>query len=136
MSKLSATCLEGRAHLWNLKSPNPNGTYVGWTGNVEKSNHTVWGGRFLHQNSDVFVTIGGSGAVKLWKYICHKETYQTNHKENIPVISGNLEKLQEIQIAEQPISAFDWSPDKLGLAVSTSFDQKVRLLAFTNLDKL
>lgn len=136
MSKLSATCLEGRAYLWDLRASNLNGNYGGWTGNVEKSNHTVWGGRFLHQNRDVFVTIGGSGAVKIWKYKYHKETHQINHEDNISGISGNLEKLQECQIAEQPISAFDWSPDKLGLAVSTAFDQKVRLLAFTNLDKL
>ena len=45
-----------------------------------------------------------------------------------------VEKLQETQISEQPISAFDWSPDKLGLAVSTSFDQKMRVLAVTNLE--
>lgn len=136
MSKLSATCLQGRAYIWDLAESNTNKNIVAWTGNVENGNHTVWGGRFLPQNKDTFVTIGGSGAVKLWKYKYPKKTNQNNLEENSFDTSCRLEKLQECQIAEQPIAAFDWSPDKIGLAVSTAFDQRVRLLAFTNLDRL
>lgn len=135
MSKLSATCLKGRVHVWDLTS-DVKERYTEWTGNVE-SNHTIWGGRFLHQNKDVLVTISGSGSVALWKYN-HLETIhnKTNKEDNPQGKSGKLEKVLDCQIAEQPITGFDWSPDKLGLAVATAFDQKVRLLAFTQLNNL
>ena len=51
-------------------------------------------------------------------------------------MAGSLEKLQECQIADQPVSGFDWSPDKTGLAVTTSFDQKIRLVIVTKLNTL
>ena len=121
--------------MWDLTS-DVKERYTQWTGNVE-SNHTIWGGRFLHQNKDVLVTISGSGSVALWKYN-HFETIhnKTNKEDNPQGKSGKLEKVLDCQIAEQPISGFDWSPDKLGLAVATAFDQKVRLLAFTQLNNL
>ena len=134
MSKLSATCLKGRVHLWDLTS-DVKERYIEWTGTVE-SNHTIWGGRFLHQNKDVFVTISGSGSVALWKYNHFETICNQNKGDNPQGKSGRLEKVQDCQVAEQPISGFDWSPDKLGLAVATAFDQKVRLLAFTQLNNL
>ena len=110
-----------------------------WTGRVEKGHHaTVWGGRFLHQNKDVLVTMGGGGAVSLWKYNYTAKTHNKDHHEDIlqDGMTGKLEKLCECQIAEQPVTGFDWSPDKLGLAVATAFDQKVRLVIFTRLNAL
>ena len=44
--------------------------------------------------------------------------------------------LQNCKIAEQPISGLDWSPDKMGLAVTTAFDQKIRLVIVTKLNIL
>ena len=136
MSKLSATCLKGRVHVWDLRTSNVKEPYTEWTGNVEKSNHTIWGGRFLHQNKDVLVTLSGSGSVALWKYNYCETAHNKTNKDNVRGKSGKLENIQDFQVSEQPISGFDWSPDKLGLAVSTAFDQKVRLLAFTQLNKL
>ena len=135
MSKLSATCLQGCVHLWDLKGLDKCESFSKFTEKIDNNNHTIWGGRFLHQNRNVFVTIDGSGAVKSWKYEDPKLSSETNN-DNSKNVPSYLEKLQECQISDQPISAFDWSPDMPGLAVSTSFDQKVRLLAFTNLDKL
>lgn len=135
MSKLSATCLQGCVHLWDLKGLDKSESFSKFTEKIDNNNHTIWGGRFLYQNRNVFVTIDGSGAVKSWKYEDPKLSSETNN-DNSKNVPSYLEKLQECQISDQPISAFDWSPDMPGLAVSTSFDQKVRLLAFTNLDKL
>ena len=102
------------------------------TEKLDKSNHTIWGGRYLHQSRNVLVTFDGSGSVKVLKYKSLESPLDSN--ERLVINSGCIEKLQERQISDQPISAFDWSPDKLGLAVSTSFDQKIRVLAFTNLE--
>ena len=49
-------------------------------------------------------------------------------------VAGTLQPLQNITLSTQPISGFDWSPDKLGLSVCTSFDQTIRVLIVTKLN--
>jgi hypothetical protein len=71
-------------------------------------------------------------------------------------VAGTLAKLQDTQLGmltyyfemvrnfssnvslsgDQPVSGLDWSPDKTGLAVSTAFDQKIRILIVTKLNQL
>ena len=47
-----------------------------------------------------------------------------------------MEKLNHAGLAEQPVSGFDWSPDKQGLCVFTAFDQQVRVGVVTKLNGL
>lgn len=49
-------------------------------------------------------------------------------------VVGNLKLLQHNTLSSQPISSLDWSSDKLGLAVCTSFDQCVRVILTTKLN--
>jgi hypothetical protein len=58
---------------------------------------------------------------------------KNEHDEGVP---GTLTKLNHSPVAEQPVSAFDWSPDKLGLFVFTAFDQQVRVGMATKLQNL
>ncbi len=51
-------------------------------------------------------------------------------------VVGKLEMLQELEVGEQPVSSFAWSPDKTGLGLCTSFDQKVRTVIVTKLNTL
>lgn len=51
-------------------------------------------------------------------------------------VAGNLKLVQEIGVADQPITSFNWNADKLGLAASTSFDQTLRIIGVTNLNCL
>ena len=51
-------------------------------------------------------------------------------------VMGKLDLLQNVILSTQPISSFDWSPDKIGLAVSTAFDQTLRVLIVTKLKSL
>jgi hypothetical protein len=39
-------------------------------------------------------------------------------------------------VSTQPINSFDWSPDKEGLACCGSFDQCVRVVVVTKLNKI
>ena len=68
------------------------------TGLVEEGGQTVWGGRFLNQSNDIFVTMGGSGSVALWKYSYPKNKHTIINAEEGVLLSnksqGNLEKLQ------------------------------------------
>ena len=49
-------------------------------------------------------------------------------------VAGSLQLLQNVSMSTQPISSLDWSPDKLGLAVSTEFDQTIRVIVTTKLN--
>lgn len=51
-------------------------------------------------------------------------------------VPGSIQLLQNVGLSSQPISGFDWSPDKLGLAVSTSFDQTLRVIVCTKLNTI
>lgn len=66
--------------------------------------------------------------VRLW---FHSNTIlQFGSRKN----DGNeLELLHQHQLGERPINCFDWSPDRIGLAVCGSFDQMVQVLVSANL---
>ena len=49
-------------------------------------------------------------------------------------VAGSLQLLQNVSMSTQPISSLEWSPDKLGLAVSTAFDQTIRVIVTTKLN--
>lgn len=49
-------------------------------------------------------------------------------------VAGSVSLLQNVTLSTQPISSLDWSPDKQGLCVSSSFDQSVRVLIVTKLN--
>ena len=49
-------------------------------------------------------------------------------------VAGTVDLLQNMTFSSQPLSAFDWCPEKLGLALCTSFDQTLRLIIVTKLN--
>ncbi|KAJ1541078.1 hypothetical protein HK405_010910, partial [Cladochytrium tenue] len=51
-------------------------------------------------------------------------------------VAGTIERLNHAAVAEQPVSGFDWSPDKTGLCAFSAFDQHVRVGIVTKLDTL
>ena len=135
MNKLLATCLEGRLHCWDLRTFHQDSGFSGFSHKIEKG-QTIWGGKFLPQNREVFTTLGGSGGLGLYKYKYPANREKTLDDGSVEGVPGELELLQEVAIGDQPISGFDWSPDKTGLGVCTSFDQKVRIVIVTKLNTL
>lgn len=51
-------------------------------------------------------------------------------------VAGTLELIQSTVVSTQPVCAFDWSPDRIGLAVCGAFDQAVRVVIATKLNLL
>lgn len=51
-------------------------------------------------------------------------------------VAGSVSLLQNVTLSTQPISSLDWSPDKRGLCICSSFDQMVRVLIITKLNKI
>ncbi|KAL0276141.1 UNVERIFIED_CONTAM: hypothetical protein PYX00_003776 [Menopon gallinae] len=124
MNKLVATTLESKIHLFDLKTCHPKKGFAVLNEKAHKS--TIWTVKHLPQNREIFITTGGTGSLCLWKYN-YPEKRVKNDGDGLPIgVVGNLSLLQNMTISTQPISSFDWSPDKQGLGVCTSFDQTVR----------
>ena len=51
-------------------------------------------------------------------------------------VIGSVSLLQNITLSSQPICGFDWSADKEGVCVCTSFDQMLRVLLVTKLNRV
>ena len=51
-------------------------------------------------------------------------------------VPGSLQLLQNVGLSTQPLASLDWSPDKIGLAVTTAFDQTLRVVVVTKLNTL
>lgn len=50
-------------------------------------------------------------------------------------MAGSVELVASRNLSTQPISSFDWSPDKEGLFVCGAFDQALRVGVVTKLNK-
>jgi len=133
MNKLVCSTLEGKFHVFDTRTQHPK---QGFASVVEKAHKsTVWLASHLPQNRDVFMTTGGSGSLCLWKYKYPAKRTKTENGETLGV-AGSIEYLQNCTVSTQPVCALDWNRDKLGLAASVSFDQCVRVLIVTKLDRL
>lgn len=64
-----------------------------------------------------------------------KRTGKDENNEDIGVM-GSVELLNYAMVADQPLAAFSWSPDKLGLCAYVAYDQSVRVGIVTKLNQL
>ncbi|ODM94969.1 WD repeat-containing protein 92 [Orchesella cincta] len=134
MNKLLATTLESKFHVYDCRTLHPTQGFADLTEKAHKS--TIWMGRHLPQNRDIFMTTGGNGAVCLWKYNYPDCRVKKEVDSGLDVgVIGNVDLLQNMTLASQPLSSFDWCPDKLGLAICTGFDQCLRLVIVTKLNQ-
>lgn len=76
----------------------------------------------------------------LWNIFCNffsEYPAQRSKKDSDGVdvgVAGSVNLLQNVTLSTQPIASLDWSPDKQGLCVCSSFDQSVRVLIVTKLN--
>ncbi|XP_006778729.1 PREDICTED: WD repeat-containing protein 92 [Myotis davidii] len=134
MNKLVATSLEGKFHVFDMRTQHPTKGFASVSEKAHKS--TVWQVRHLPQNRELFLTAGGAGGLHLWKY---EYPVQRSKKDSEGVemgVAGSVSLLQNVTLSTQPISSLDWSPDKRGLCICSSFDQMVRVLIITKLNKI
>ncbi|KAF8568418.1 hypothetical protein P879_08918 [Paragonimus westermani] len=143
MNKLVATSLEGKIHVWDMRTQHPKHGFASLTEKTQGS--TVWQVRHLPQQRDIFMTMGGNGNLCLWQYHYPNKRKRVvreaapDGQGDIEVaqgVVGTLSQLQNVTLSSQPVNSMDWCPDKLGLAVCVSFDQTFRLLIVTKLNKL
>lgn len=145
MNKLVVTTLEGGLHVYDLRTQHPKkgfacasekdaGRSLGSNGVISGTKATVWCVRHLPQNREIFVTCGGTGAMRLWQYKYPEKRVKEFSDGCNQGVAGKLALLQATCVSSQPINSFDWNPNRIGLAVCGSFDQAVRILLITNLN--
>lgn len=132
MNKLTATCLESKFHVFDMRTQHPKKGFASLSEKAHKS--TVWLAKHLPQNRDVFMTTGGNGSLHLWKYNYPAQRVSKDSEGAEEGVMGSVSLAQNVTLSTQPISSFDWSPDKMGLCVCTAFDQTLRVLIVTKLN--
>ncbi|KAG0719956.1 WD repeat-containing protein 92 [Chionoecetes opilio] len=132
MNKLLATTLESKFHVFDVRTLHPEKGFAKVTDRGHKS--TVWCGRHLPQNREIFVTTGGNGSVMLWKYSYPQSRVEKLSDGSEAGVAGKAVPLQNTALAAQPITSFCWSPDKTGLAVCSGLDQAIRVVIVTKLN--
>ena len=63
---MGAATLQGKFTLFDLRTFSPTAGYSTLTESAQKA--TLWGIKHTPQNRDIFVTLGGNGALNLYKY--------------------------------------------------------------------
>ncbi|XP_029558991.1 dynein axonemal assembly factor 10 isoform X1 [Salmo trutta] len=134
MNKLVATSLEGKFHVFDMRTQHPTKGFDSVSEKAHKS--TIWQVRHLPQNRDIFMTAGGAGNLHLWKYEYPAQRSKKDSDEVDMGVAGTVNLLQNVTLSTQPIASLDWSPDKQGLCVCSAFDQSVRVLIVTKLNRV
>eukprot|EP00899_Mesostigma_viride_P010662 jgi/Mesvir1/19598/Mv09896-RA.2 len=135
MNKFVAATLESSFNVFDARTLHPE---KGFARVKEKCIHgsTVWTCKHLPQNRDIFMVGGGDGSISLYKY-SYPSQRQLKDDKGVPYgVPGEVKLVGNRTLSTQPISCFDWSPDKEGLSVMGSFDQCVRVGIVTKLHKL
>jgi WD repeat-containing protein 92 len=132
MNKLVATTLESKFHVFDLKTYHPEKGYAGLAEIAHKS--TIWGVRHLPQNRDIFTTLGGNGALNIYKYHYPANRSLKDLDGVAQGVVGRVELLNDKVVAQQPIVSLDWNVDKMGLACLCSLDQMVKVVVCTKLN--
>ena len=132
MNKMVVTTLESKIHVFDLRTLHPELGFAGLSDAAHNS--TIWGSKFLPQNRDIFISMGGNGSANLYKYN-YPNQRSVMDENNIPKgVIGNLSILNTKNITTQPIVGFDWHPDKMGLATLVALDQTVKVYLVTRLN--
>eukprot|EP01138_Halocafeteria_seosinensis_P000828 gb/GECG01000849.1/.p1 GENE.gb/GECG01000849.1/~~gb/GECG01000849.1/.p1 ORF type:complete len:363 (+),score=43.26 gb/GECG01000849.1/:1-1089(+) len=133
MNKLVVTTLESKFRLYDVRTQHPKHGFSYLTEKAHKS--TIWLVRHLPQNRDIFLTAGGNGGINLYKYQYPPNRSLKDEDGGLRGVVGKLDLLNARIMSSQPIIAWDWSPDKQGLAVCAALDQTVRVYIVTKLNK-
>lgn len=135
MNKLVVAGLEAAFNVYDLRTQHAEKGFTCMTEKIKQLRSTIWTVRHLPQNREIFVTSGGNGTLNLHQYHYPKSRAQKLEDGTSVGIMGTVELLQYKDIAEQPICAFNWSPDKTGLCCFVGYDQMLRIGMVTRLSQ-
>ncbi|MCL4134470.1 UNVERIFIED_CONTAM: hypothetical protein GTU68_040716, partial [Idotea baltica] len=134
MNKLVLTTLEASFSLFDMRTFHPKKGYAAL--DTQSHDSTVWCCRHLPQNRDLFSTTGGNGSLHLWKYVYPSKRTNVLEDDTLEGVVGELQLLNDVILSSQPITSFDWSPDKTGLLACAGIDQCLKVAIVTKLNTL
>ena len=127
MNKIVVTTLESKCRCYDMRTQHSTDGFAFKSEVAHRS--TVWIAKHLPQNRDVFMTGGGNGGFNIYKYRYPKNRVGKHTQDGAPIgIAGSVELLNSRVISTQPITSFDWSPDREGLCCMSTLDQTMRLV--------
>jgi len=130
MNKFMVCCLEAKLHCFDARTLHPSKGFASTTAQIDKG-PTVWGSRTLPQNREVVGVQGGDGTLYVYRYR-YPDQRKVKDPDGVDMgVAGTLELVNSKNLSTQPLGSLDWSPDKEGLCVTTSFDQCVRVAIVT-----
>lgn len=132
MNKMVSTTLEGKFHVFDLRTHHPTLGYAELAESGPKA--TLWGAKHLPQNRDIFALQGGNGSLSIFKYHYPSQRSIDDGEGKKKGVAGTVEMLNTSDIATQPVASFDWHRDKLGLGCCCSLDQQVKVIVVTKLN--
>lgn len=133
MNKLIVSMLEGKVRVSDLRTLHPKLGYAYVEQRV--SDGTIWTTKSLPQNREVFIS-GGGGDLTLSKYQYPPEREVRDPEGMKRGVAGAIDSINQAKVGDQPINAIDWNRAKEGLLACTSFDQSLRVMLVTKLDRL
>eukprot|EP00035_Acanthoeca_spectabilis_P024396 m.453616 g.453616 ORF g.453616 m.453616 type:complete len:359 (+) comp20528_c0_seq1:213-1289(+) len=132
MNKLVAAGLDSKFSVFDLRTQHKEDGFAAVTTVAHKS--TIWCGKHLPQNRDIFMTAGGNGSLHLWKYKYPGKRVETLEDGTEKGVAGDVIELNRVSSSTQPIFSFEWSSDKEGLCLTTAADQTLRVMIVTRLN--
>ena len=134
MNKIVVTTLESKFRCYDMRTQHSTDGFAFTSERAHRS--TVWISKHLPQNRDIFMTGGGNGGFNIYKYNYPTNRVGKHQEDGTPIgVAGSVELLNSRVISTQPITSFDWSPDREGLCCMSSLDQTMRVYIVTKLDK-
>eukprot|EP00092_Neocalanus_flemingeri_P023219 GFUD01025176.1.p1 GENE.GFUD01025176.1~~GFUD01025176.1.p1 ORF type:complete len:342 (-),score=127.70 GFUD01025176.1:42-1067(-) len=129
LDRLVAGSLGGGVAVWDMQTRHKVQGYTRSDFRLEKT--TVWGASMAPQDKGLMLATLGSGAVQLVRF------KEPGHRVMIGGDGANVGtpgeflKVSAKQLTDKPVTSSDWSQDRAGLVVTTSFDQNIRILIVT-----
>ncbi|KAK9804057.1 hypothetical protein WJX73_000030 [Symbiochloris irregularis] len=134
-NKFVAACLESRFHVFDARTQHPEQGFASVESTVAQG-ATLWGAAHSPHNRELFMVSAGDGSLHLFKYNYPDQRSEKAGDGSIRGVAGTVEELAEASFSSQPICAFDWSPDRLGLFCCAALDQCLRVGITTRLQNL
>lgn len=125
-NKLLCTTLESSFQVFDMRTCHPKDGYSHLC--INEHGSTIWKGHHLPSNREKWITCGGDGTLKVWKY-----SYPEKRVLNKRGVMGTVEEISQLKLSTQPVVSLDWNREKQGLAVCASLDQKISVLFANNL---
>jgi len=129
LDKLTASIVGGTVSIWDLQTRHRSQGYTRTDIQLDKT--TIWDAKCAPQKDSLILAPLGSGAIDLIRYVDPGHRVMIGSDGRNVGTPGKFLKVATKQLTDKPVTSIDWSKDKAGLVIASSFDQHLRVLLIT-----